>query len=744
MSLDNNNMNIVINILKESKFLNFKLKKYNDNMSETVIYFDINNNSIKLTTDFLKYCLLESVDIKNNLINFNSFNLTMIIKNKSPEIILEELYKIINYKPIVNIFSDPFHIYQKIEEFTKIVINYSELEKIFYILNKNKKNTIIYNKIPKELLLSQLQINQLIINEIKKINRTHDYLHYIIPDIKNPYCLIVRFRFNNNKILEEINKKYGYDYIEINIIIDSEMHPIIPPKIEYIKPKIKLPLRLAITNLDILKLKNWNPSITLEYLIINLGIQLEKYINEYIIIDNIKNSNQQNILLENELFTLANITKYNIDNNISINIDIPIISINSNEKKYWNSGTGYGYDGINKWDISTYIKEQEHQNNELFNCLKNINSYIDTCDFSIILESNLINYIISQVKELNILELNKYQLVYTEIFNILNSLIGKIDNQTIINNISIGLKNIFDEINIFLNTIDAPTNEMFLHIYCCADWYISKYVENIKELIVCSDIKEEYCQIMKKLQFNTYEIPKDHRFIKDKDTKLEQKTIMRILSEISSFKNGLPLNWDSTIWVRIHKTNINMFSFLISGPKDTPYENGLFEFHAIFPSDYPNSVPHVLLHTTGNDTVRFNPNLYHTGKVCLSLLGTWAGEAGESWNPNTSTFLQVMVSIQSLIFVDEPYFNEPGYQKNMNTPQGKQFSNNYNEEKQPHTINLAMINMITNPPIGFEEIVHNHFKMKKDEIINKTLIWEQNAVNKKLIKENRDKLLKLL
>ena len=31
------------------------------------------------------------------------------------------------------------------------------------------------------------------------------------------------------------------------------------------------------------------------------------------------------------------------------------------------------------------------------------------------------------------------------------------------------------------------------------------------------------------------------------------------------------------------------------------------------------------LRTTGGGTVRFNPNLYNSGKVCLSLLGTWPG-----------------------------------------------------------------------------------------------------------------------
>lgn len=46
-------------------------------------------------------------------------------------------------------------------------------------------------------------------------------------------------------------------------------------------------------------------------------------------------------------------------------------------------------------------------------------------------------------------------------------------------------------------------------------------------------------------------------------------------------------------------------------------------------------------HCTGGGSVRFNPNLYKCGKVCLSLLGTWSGARGESWDPVASSMLQV-------------------------------------------------------------------------------------------------------
>lgn len=56
---------------------------------------------------------------------------------------------------------------------------------------------------------------------------------------------------------------------------------------------------------------------------------------------------------------------------------------------------------------------------------------------------------------------------------------------------------------------------------------------------------------------------------------------------------------------------------------------------------------------------RLNPNLYEDGKVCLSLLGTWHGKGSETWSP-LSNILQVLVSIQGLVLVKNPYYNEAG------------------------------------------------------------------------------------
>ena len=93
---------------------------------------------------------------------------------------------------------------------------------------------------------------------------------------------------------------------------------------------------------------------------------------------------------------------------------------------------------------------------------------------------------------------------------------------------------------------------------------------------------------------------------------------------------------------------------MILGPPHTPYALGMFHFDLKFPQDYPNSPPKVLITTTSGGQVRFNPNLYATGKVCLSILGTWRAEhSGEQWSAVQSS-QSILLSIQSLMN-DAPY-----------------------------------------------------------------------------------------
>lgn len=118
------------------------------------------------------------------------------------------------------------------------------------------------------------------------------------------------------------------------------------------------------------------------------------------------------------------------------------------------------------------------------------------------------------------------------------------------------------------------------------------------------------------------------------------KKHFRLASELAVMATSLPPG----VWVRVDEVrNDAMYAtfpyiitskpdiltscskFMIAGPEGTPYEGGLFEFDCFMPLEYPDTPPLIHLRTTGAGTVRFNPNLYNDGKVCLSLLGTWPG-----------------------------------------------------------------------------------------------------------------------
>ena len=94
----------------------------------------------------------------------------------------------------------------------------------------------------------------------------------------------------------------------------------------------------------------------------------------------------------------------------------------------------------------------------------------------------------------------------------------------------------------------------------------------------------------------------------------------KVLSELASMRESLPHN--VTIFSGINCSQPCLMKMLMFPESiDSPYCGACFEFDAYIPHEYPNVPPKVLLVTTGGGSVRFNPNLYNCGKVCLSLLG---------------------------------------------------------------------------------------------------------------------------
>ncbi|XP_074623085.1 ubiquitin-conjugating enzyme E2 Z-like isoform X1 [Acropora palmata] len=163
--------------------------------------------------------------------------------------------------------------------------------------------------------------------------------------------------------------------------------------------------------------------------------------------------------------------------------------------------------------------------------------------------------------------------------------------------------------------------------------------------------------------------------------KVTPQCVLRIKRDIMSIYNEPPPG----MCIVPDKDDITKIHALITGPFDTPYEGGFYYFLIRCPPDYPIRPPRVKLMTTGGGQVRFNPNLYRNGKVCLSILGTWSGPA---WSPAQS-LSSVLISIQSLLN-EKPYHNEPGFEQERQAGDSKR----YNECIQHESLRVAVCDML--------------------------------------------------
>lgn len=211
----------------------------------------------------------------------------------------------------------------------------------------------------------------------------------------------------------------------------------------------------------------------------------------------------------------------------------------------------------------------------------------------------------------------------------------------------------------------------------------------------------------------------------------------RIMRDIAGLQASLP----DGIFVRFCSSRPDIMKILIVGPEGTPYENGLFEFDLLCGPQFPKTPPAMKFRTTGGGRVSFNPNLYPEGKICLSLLGTWSGEP---WNPSQSTLLQVLVSIQAMIFCENPWLNEPGRES---MPDQERQSQRYNQSLHQHTVRTAMLDWLErrqfNAPVKrpgrtlaetpaqaadtsegiWDEIINKHFASNGEQIIQMVEQW---------------------
>ncbi|KAK4760225.1 hypothetical protein SAY87_023356 [Trapa incisa] len=232
-------------------------------------------------------------------------------------------------------------------------------------------------------------------------------------------------------------------------------------------------------------------------------------------------------------------------------------------------------------------------------------------------------------------------------------------------------------------------------------------IEDLPEIEKRQDqIMHEEKNKQKFKQFDLVDDCSDHFFHNEADKDLGLSQVQRAwFKKVQHEWNILEKSLPEMIYIRAYEERMDLMRAAIIGVPRTPYHDGIFFFDIFLPPEYPNVPPMVHYHSGG---LRLNPNLYESGKVCLSLLNTWTGTGSEVWNPQSSTVLQVLVSLQSLVLNDRPYFNEAGYDKQVGKPEGEKNSVSYNENAFILTCR-SMLYILRKPPKHFEALVLEHF-----------------------------------
>jgi ubiquitin-protein ligase len=214
---------------------------------------------------------------------------------------------------------------------------------------------------------------------------------------------------------------------------------------------------------------------------------------------------------------------------------------------------------------------------------------------------------------------------------------------------------------------------------------------------------------------------------------MSTRKMKRLINEINELETSSAILENTGIYFHYDENNITILYTMIIGPSNTPYENGFYFFKFEYPENYPMQPPIVKYCTQGSvlsyidnklQKIRFNPNLYTCGKVCLSMLNTWSGPG---WVP-TNTTTNVLVALQALVLNEFPLQNEPGFENSPN-----EVLNKYSDIVSYSNLDIAVIQMLKKQPSGFE-----HFKEKMENIFLKNINFYKNKINANIKEEEKE------
>jgi ubiquitin-conjugating enzyme E2 Z len=163
-------------------------------------------------------------------------------------------------------------------------------------------------------------------------------------------------------------------------------------------------------------------------------------------------------------------------------------------------------------------------------------------------------------------------------------------------------------------------------------------------------------------------------------TFISKETINRLLKDVRHIIIN-PLTDQGIYYIHDDSDMLKGYAMIV-GPSETPYFGGFYFFEISYPYDYPHSPPKVKYCTNSNG-IRFNPNLYTCGKVCVSLLNTWRGDQWTSCQSISTVLLTLCTLLCS-----NPLLNEPGVDKNHSDMK------NYNEIIEYSNLSIAVCDIV--------------------------------------------------
>ena len=192
---------------------------------------------------------------------------------------------------------------------------------------------------------------------------------------------------------------------------------------------------------------------------------------------------------------------------------------------------------------------------------------------------------------------------------------------------------------------------------------------------------------------------------------ISKGTVNRLLKDVKQIILN-PLTENGIYYIHDEDDMLKGYALII-GPSETPYFSGYYFFELNYPVDYPHSPPKVKYLTNGNN-VRFNPNLYKCGKVCISLLNTWRGE---QWT-SCQTISTVLLTLCTLL-CNDPLLNEPAVTK------GHCDFKNYTEIIEFSNIDVAICDIISKKKGVYMELFESFYPFVKDNFLqNYTKLME--------------------